>query len=430
MSYRIAGIDVHKKMLAVVVSDVEIESEYQFERRMFSSNPEQLRSLAAWLVEQKAEEIVMESTAQYWKPVWETLERYWKPLCEKREGARRRSGTLHLAQALSNRGRRGRKRDFVDAERLVKRLVARELTLSFVPDAEQRLWRTITRKKYQLRRAVVRIHNQLEALLEEAHIKLSSLVSDLLGASARRMLKALAEGETNPTALAALADERLRATPEQLCDALGACTDLKPVYRRLLKMALEQLQFLEQQIGQLDQEMATLLSPHQDAVQRLAEVPGLGVDSAQQSIAEVGPTAATFPSEKCLSSWVGACPGDDESAGVNYSHRSPKGNRHMRRVLNQTANAAARTKGSIFEMVYRRSVPRLGHNQAIGAIAHRQCRLIWLILHQSVRYEERGPAVTKQSKQKRTARMIRQLRSLGYRIDPPNPQQPSPAQAR
>jgi len=92
--------------------------------------------------------------------------------------------------------------------------------------------------------------------------------------------------------------------------------------------------------------------------------------------------------------WAGACPGDDESAGVNYSHRSPKGNRHMRRLLNQAANAAARTKGSIFEIVYRRSVTRLGHNQAIGAIAHRQCRLIWLILHQGVRYEERGPAVT------------------------------------
>jgi transposase len=204
-----------------------------------------------------------------------------------------------------------------------------------------------------------------------------------------------------------------------LCDALGASTDLKPVYRRLLKMALEQLQFLEQQIGQLDQEMASLLSQHQDAVRRLAEVPGLGVDSAQQIIAEVGPTAATFPSEKCLSSWVGACPGDEESAGVNYSHRSPRGNRHMRRLLNQSANAAARTKGSIFEIVYRRSVPRLGHNQAIGAIAHRQCRLIWLILHQGVRYEERGPAVTKRSKQKRTARMIRQLRSLGYRIELP-----------
>src|SRR5438552_2840623 len=321
MSYRIAGIDVHKKMLAVVVSDVEIESEYQFERRKFSSNPEQLRLLAAWLLEQEAEEVVMESTAQYWKPVWESLERYWKPLCEKREGARRKSGTLHLAQALSNRGRQGRKRDFPDAERLVKRLVAQELTLSFVPDAEQRLWRTVTRRKYQLTRDHVRQQNQLESLLEEAHIKLSSLVSDLLGASAGRMLKALAEGETNPMALATLADERLRATGEQLCDALGACTDLKPVYRRLLKMALEQLQFLEQQIGQLDQEMASLLRQHQDAVERLAEVPGLGVDSAQQIIAEVGSTAAAFPSEKCLSSWVGACPGDEESAGVNYSHR-------------------------------------------------------------------------------------------------------------
>ncbi len=422
MSYRIAGIDVHKKMLAVVVSDVEVDGQFEFERRMFGSNPEQLNSLAGWLVEQEAEEVVMESTAQYWKPVWAVLERYWKPLREKREGARRRSGALHLAQAQSNRGRRGRKRDFADAERLLKRLVARELVLSFVPDVEQRLWRTVTRKKYQLRRTRVRLQNQLEALLEEAHIKLSSLVSDLLGASAWRMLKALAEGETNPAAVAALADERLRATPEQLCDALGACTELNAVYRRLLQMALEECRSLDEQITQLDQEMAGLLSEHQDAVERLAEVPGLGVDSAQQIIAEVGPTAATFPSGKCLSSWVGACPGDDESAGINYSHRSPKGNRHMRRLLNQAANAAVKTKGSIFEIAYRRSVPRLGHQQAIGAIAHRQCRLIWLILHQGVRYEERGPAVTKQSRQNRTARMIRQLRRLGYRIESPNPQ--------
>ena len=244
MSYRISGIDVHKKVLAVVVSDVEVDGEFRFERQMFGSNPEQLRSLAAWLLKQEVEEVVMESTAQYWKPVWEALERYWKPIREKREVTSRRSGTLHLAQAHSNQGRRGRKRDFPDAERLVKRLVARELTLSFVPDAEQRLWRTVTRKKYQLRRERVRLHNQLESLLEEAHIKLSSLVSDLLGASARRMLKALADGETNPATLAALADQKLRATREQLCDALGACTDLKPVYRRLLKMALEQLQFL------------------------------------------------------------------------------------------------------------------------------------------------------------------------------------------
>src|SRR5437762_8118765 len=426
MSYRIAGIDVHKKMLAVVVSEVEIEGAYEFERRMFGSSPDQLRSLAAWLIEQEVEEVVMESTAQYWKPVWEALERYWKPLREKREGARRRSGTLHLAQAQSNRGPRGRKKDFRDAERLVKRLVARELNLSFVPDAEQRLWRTVVRRKLQLTRNRVRLQNRVESLLEEAHIKLSSFVSDLLGLSAQRMLKALSDGETNPAALAALADRKLHATQEQLCDALGACTELHPVYRRLLGMMLEELRLLDEQIGQLNQEMANLLRRHQDAVERLAEVPGLGVDSAQQIIAEVGTTAATFPSEKHLSSWVGACPGEEESAGVNYSHRSPKGNRHMRRILNQTANAAVKAKGSIFEIVYRRSVPRMGHKQAIGVIAHRHCRLIWLILHQGVRYEERGPAVSKRSKQQRTTRMIRELRRLGYRVEPATSQTGNP----
>ena len=427
MPYRIAGVDVHKRMLAVVVSDVEIDGEYHFERRQLGSNPAQLRLLAAWLLEQQVEEVVMESTAQYWKPVWAALERYWKPICQKREGASPMSGTLHLAQAQSNRARRGRKNDFADAERLVKRLVAQELTLSFVPDPEQRLWRTVMRTKYQQRRNRVQLQNRLEALLEEAHLKLSSLVSDLLGASARRMLKALADGETDPAALAMLADYRLRAPQELLRDALGACQELNPVYRRLLKAVLEELELIEKQIGRLDQEIADLLRPHQNQVQRLAEIPGLGVDSAQQILAEVGATAAAFPSERNLSSWVGACPGDDETAGVSRSHRSPRGNRQMRRILNQAANAAVKYKGSIFQILYRRYVPRLGHNQTIGVIAHRLCRLIWKILHQGVHYEERGPEVNKKSQQYRAARMIRDLRSLGYRIELPNSQAPVPA---
>jgi transposase len=418
MPYRIAGIDVHKKMLAVVMADIEVEDEYQFERRWYGSNPEQLRVLSEWLSEQQVEEVVMESTAQYWKPVWGALERFWKPICQSRESAGRMSGTLHLAQALSNRGRRGRKTDFRDAERLVKRLVSQELVLSFVPDTEQLLWRTITRTKYQRTRDKVRLQNQLEALLEEAHIKLSSLVSDLLGASARRMLTALADGETDPAILAALAHQGLRATPAQLHDALSACTDLKPVHRRLVKMTIEGLQFVEHQISQLDQEIASLLQAHRDAVERLAIVPGLGVDSAQQIIAEVGAKAATFPSAENLASWVGACPGKEESAGVNRSRHSPKGNRQMRRVLNQAANAAVKRKGSIFEILYRRLVPRLGHNKSIGVIVHRLCRLIWIILHNGVQYEERGPAVSKQSQQRHTAKMIRNLRMLGYRVEP------------
>src|SRR5213079_1536551 len=143
MSDRIAGIDVHKKMLAVVVADVEVEGEYQFERRLFGGNPDHLRLLAHWLIEQQVEEVVMESTAQYWRPVWQALERDWQAECRKRETASGMSGTLHLAQAESNRARRGRKNDFGDAERLVRRLVAEELVLSFVPDPEQRLWRAV-----------------------------------------------------------------------------------------------------------------------------------------------------------------------------------------------------------------------------------------------------------------------------------------------
>ena len=417
MPYRIAGIDVHKKMLAVAVADVEVD-EYRFDRRQFGTSPSQLRALAEWFVEGEVEEVVMESTAQYWRPVWDTLERAWQPARRACAAAGPTSGALHLAQAQSNNGPRGRKKDFPDAERLVKRLVADELTLSFVPAVTQRLWRTVTRRKYQLTSNRVQLQNRLECLLEEMHIKVSSLVADLLGPSARRMLRVVANGETDPATVAALGSPRLHATPDQWRDALGPCTDLNPVYRRLLAMTLDELEVIETHIRQLDEELAALLRAHQDAVQRLAAVPGRGVDSAQQIIAEVGPTATTFATAKRLASWVGACPGHEESAGINHSHRSPNGNRQMRRLLNQAANAAVKTKGSIFELLYRRFVVRLGHAQAIGAIAHRICRLVWKILHDGVVYEERGPAVTKARAQRRAAKMIRELRSLGYRVEP------------
>jgi transposase len=400
-SWKVAGIDVHKKMLAVVVTDAAQVGEFQFERRKFGAGAADMRLLAGWLAGQGVKEAVMESTAQYWKPVWQALEGEYQ---------------LHLAQAQSNRAPKGRKRDFADAERLVRRHIAGELILSFVPDAQQRLWRTMTRTKQQLTRDRVRLHNQLEGFLEEMRIKLSSHLSDLLGVSGRRMLEALSEGETDPGRIAALAAPGLRASQEQLCDALSAARMLSPLHRQVLKLFLERLVLIEAQMDTLDKSVGEALRGYQDAVQRLAGVPGFGVDSAQQIIAEVGPHAATFPSPGQMASWVGCCPGREESAEVSHSDRSPKGNRHMRRLLSQAANAAVKAKGSTFEMLYRRIVPRLGHLKAIWAVAHRLCRMAWKILHQGVPYEERGYPPNPRSARRRINRLVQDLRRLGYQV--------------
>jgi len=400
-SYRVVGIDVHKSMLAVVVSDVAGEGEFQFERRKFGAAPSELRALVAWLKERDVREAVMESTAQYWRPVWHELEGQ----CQ-----------LFLAQAQSNRAPRGRKRDFADAERLLRRHVAGELILSFVPNPEQRLWRMMTRSRHQLTRDRVRIHSQIESLLEDARIKLSSLVSDLLGVSSRRMLKALAGGETDVTKLAKMADPALRATAEQLQDVLSAAPTLSALHRQILGLFLSRLELIESQMEILNKSIATGLNCYHEAVQRLAEVPGFGIDSAHQVIAEVGAGAESFASPEQMASWVGVCPGREESAEVSKSNRSPKGNRMMRRLLTQVANAAVKSKGSVFQNLYRKFVVRMGHQKAIWAIAHRLCRLAWKILHQGVHYIEYGNQPNPKAIRKRTNRLLRDLRALGYHV--------------
>ena len=405
MSYKIAGIDVHKKVLMVVVMDAS-EREGKPERRRFGTMASELRRLSSWLREQGVEEAVMESTAQYWRSVWLELEPHMR---------------LQLAQAFSNRAPRGRKHDFKDAERLVRRLIANELILSFVPDGEQRTWRNLTRMKTQLTRDRVRLQNQMECLLEEMRIKLSLVVSDLLGASGLRILRALAQGETDPKQLALLGDDRLKCSEEQLVDALTGTP--QPMHRQMLTLQLERLQLIDGQIAKLNGLIAQAMKPHQDAVIRLAQVPGLGVDSAQQVIAEVGVKASTFPSAAQFTSWVGTCPGKDESTEENHSSRSAKGNKYLRRVLNQAAHAAVKKNGSYFQAVFRRLLPRLGYKSAIWAIAHRLCRVVWKILHDGVRFIEQGTESDPRVRKHRAQVLTRALRKLGYDvvINPINP---------
>ncbi len=225
MSYMVAGIDVHKKVLMVAVADAA-QMDAEFACRRFGTTASELKHLTAWLQERGVAEVVMESTAQYWKPIWLALE----PHCK-----------LNLAQAQSNRAPKGRKTDFKDAQRLVRRLIAGELILSFVPEAEQRTMRTLTRRRVQLIRDRVRLQSQLECLLEEARIKLSSVITDLLGATGRRILTEIAGGEKDPGTLAALGDQRLKCTPEQLRDALTV--SVEPIHRSLWECTWNRLRF-------------------------------------------------------------------------------------------------------------------------------------------------------------------------------------------
>lgn len=401
MSFIIAGIDVHKRMLMVTAADASLaEGDLEFECRKFGTGSAELKHLAAWLKEQQVCEVVMESTAQYWKPVWLALEGHFK---------------LHLAQAWSNRAPKGRKSDFKDAQRLVRRHMAGELTLSFVPEAEQRQIRTLTRRRVQLTSDRVRLQNQLEALLEEMRLKLSSIVTDLLGSSARRILAAIAKGETDPEKLAALGDARLKCTREQMQDALAV--PVPEVMRQLLQMLLEQVEMLDGQLEKLAGLTAQAMSPWQEAVVRLVKIPGIRTLTAQQVLAETGPQAAAFPSAAQFASWMGACPGREESAQINHSGRCPKGNRYLRRSLCQAAQAAVRTKNSHFQSVFRRLLPRLGYNKAIWAMVRRLAEVIWKILHTGAHYEERGSASTPQAIKRRLQRLAKELREAGYTVD-------------
>ncbi len=396
----VAGIDVHKRMLAVVVVD-EDNPEQALDLRKFGSSASELKHLSAWLMAHGVTQVVMESTAQYWRPVWLALEKDF---------------ALHLAQAQSNAGPGGRKSDYVDALRLARRFLAAELRLSFVPDGEQRSWRCLSRSKYQKRRRRVQLQNQIEALLEEGQIKLSSVVTDLLGGTGYRILRALARGESDPQELIKLAANNLKASQEQLADSLSG--PMQPRHRKVLTMQLEELDLIDKHIAELNQQLQEALQDHQQAVLRLCEMPGLKQDAALQIIAEIGPDAAVFETPEQMASWIGVCPGREESAGESKSNRSPKGNRAMRRLLNQIAWGAARTKDCFFNELYHRLVYKLGVHKAIWAVAHRIAKLIWKVLHERVKYIERGPlALDPVAMKRRVTRLSRQMRKLGYTLE-------------
>ena len=354
VSRSIAGIDVHKKMLAVVIrrgSGVSVE----YTKRKFGTTKSEIDHLASWLQQNQVNEIVMESTAQYWRPVWYGLEPHFS--------------SLHLTHPLKTRAPRGRKRDYRDAQRLADRWDSGDLEDSFIPGSEQRSWRWLTRTRVQLKRKLSAIHSQVEGLLEEGGIKLSAVVSDLFGVSGWAMLEKIAEGETNSDKLLEEARGALRKKKAELKEALSG--QLEPVYRLLLKQEMTQARLSLRQVEEVNQALAIAMKDHVAALHRLSRIPGVDVYAAQELLAEIGPEASAFPSADQFVSWIGVCPGSRESAGVNYSNRSAKGNRFLRRMLCQIAWACDSYQRDIFRQSVCALKPKIEGKGAAWAVAHR-----------------------------------------------------------
>jgi transposase len=384
----VAGIDVHKKMLAVVIRQISGE-QVEYIKRKFGTMRSEIEHLAAWLQQHQVSEVVMESTAQYWRPVWYGLEAHFQ---------------LHLTHPLKTRAPRGRKRDYRDAQRLADRWYSQDLEESFVPGAEQRSWRWLTRTRVQLREKLSVIRNQVEGLLEQGGIKLAAVASDIFGVSGWAMLTKIADGESDMKELLGEARGALRKKKAQLKEALVA--QLEPIYRILLKQYMAQVQLLWDQVEELNQTLASVMKQHVAVLNRLSKIPGVDLYSAQELLAEIGPKAAAFPSAEQFASWVGVCPGSNESAGINYSHRSAKGNRFLRRLLCQIAWGAIHTKDTFFSSLFARLKPRVEGKGAAWAVAHRIGKVIWIILHREVEYQEKGTAPVNE----RT--LLRKLRRL------------------
>jgi transposase len=395
----VAGIDVHKKMLAVVVRG-ERDGQTEYRKRKFGTTHQEISHLAAWLQHEQVSEVVMESTAQYWRPVWYGLEAHFQ---------------LHLCHPLQTRAPRGRKRDYRDAQRLADRWWSGDLEDSFIPGAEQRSWRWLTRTRVQLKCKLNVIYNQVEGLLEQGGIKLSAVVSDLFGVSGWAMLEGIVEGVTDVETLSAKARGTLRRKQAQLQEALAG--RLEPVYRLLLRQHMDQVRLLRLQIEEIHQTLAVAMQDHIAVLHRLCRIPGIDLYAAQELLAEIGPRAAAFPTAENFASWAGICPGNQESAGVNYSRRSPKGNRHLRRLLSQIAWAAIHTKNTFFAALFHRLKPGIEAKGAAWAVAHRVAKVVWLVLHQEVEYIEKGAAPpNERTLLRKFKRILKDFGSLGLDV--------------
>jgi transposase len=402
---RCAGIDVGKKFLSVCVMVGPLQGEPQVEIRKFGTIRSELKALRDWLRQEGVTHVVMESTGSYWKPVFNVLEDAVK---------------VYLANPQEVKNRKGHKTDNKDGWWLAHLLRHAMIHPSFIPPRAIRELRDLTRRRKRLLGAGTSERNRVQKVLEDANVKLGNVLTDLFGVSGQLMLEALLRGQANPEEIAQFAKGRAKKKIPEVIAALEG-HQMSDHHRRMIRYSVDHMRFLEEQIEQLDQDIAMQireagLEPQWQLVQ---SVPGVQETSAAAILAETGADMTQFPSEKHISSWAGICPGNNRSAGKSRSSHTTGGNRWLRGTLTECAWAAAAKKNCFIKEKFWRITTKSGGKKppAVVATAHTLLILVYEVLLNGYAYQDKqAPVLNQRQKERMIRHHIRRLGKLGVAV--------------
>lgn len=391
---RCCGVDVHKKMIAVC-----FRTGKQAENRQFGTTTKDLREMAEWLVAGECQMTAMESTGSYWRPVYNVLELLGLEVM--------------VVNAQHMKAVPGRKTDTKDAAWIADLLQHGLLKPSFVPSREQRELREVSRYRKNLVEERAREKNRLEKTLEGANIKLSSVVSHLLGLSSRNLIHAAISGEITEANIDGMLYGKLREKKPELLAAMDGV--LSPVQRKLVLAIIDHIDDMTRRIEDMDHIINGEMKKYEEAIAALDIVPGIGPQSAQTILAEIGLDMSRFPTAAHLASWAGVSPGNNESAGKRKSGRTCKGNQTLKTTLVQCAKAAVKTKNTFFRAQYDRLTVRRGANRATLAVAHSMLIAIYHMLRNNEPYKDLGSDYYHQfNTEKKIGAYLKKLNDLGW----------------
>jgi len=398
---RCAGRDVHKDSITACVRVPGVHGQRQQETRTFGTTTRSLLALRDWLAACGVTVVGMESTGVYWKPVYYVLEDDFEPWLLN----------AHHLKAVP-----GRKTDVKDAEWICQLVEHGLVRASFVPPRDIRELRDLTRYRKALIQERTREVQRLDKILQDAGVKLSSVASEVIGASGRAMLAGLVEGTHDPAVLADLAKGRLRKKLPQLREALEG--RFRAHHALIVGELLAHIEYLEEAIERLSQEVERRIAPFAAEVALLDTIPGVDQRAAEVILAEIGPDMTRFPTARHLASWAGRCPGNDESAGKRGSGRMRKGSKWLAITLVESATSVARSKRTYLASQYARIKGRRGHKKAVGAVAHSILVIAYHVLQRQRPYSELGPdyLLRRNNAEAYTQRLVRQLERLGHKV--------------